>query len=260
MKKRSAHYQNSSNLKKQKKKLSLNFFLAILLIGLIFCITWFCFRIETVYCLVNDQSDPQFCQSLNFLKNQSLFFTRFDQTALYTSTLVNEQGQVFEPIKIEKKLPNTLIVYLYKQDPVYKLKFDNNSYVVNSQGFLAEDTGQFTLPTVDLSSSYTTEIESQQVATKLHQSITNLIEYFNQQELIYNDFSLNKEQSVLRVNGIDYIFEDETDPALLAVKIKLINNDLSEMKQSLKVEEEIDSIDVRFNLPVVNLKKETDNT
>jgi hypothetical protein len=256
MRKRSAPLRKSPQVDKSKKKLSLNFFLAIFFIAVIFSIAWFLVKIENINCFVDNQPDPQLCQSLGFLKNKSLFFTRFDQTPLFTSTLVNEQGQVFEPLKFEKKLPDTLIIYFHKQDPIYKLNFEENTFVVNSQGYLAEDSSQFNLPTVNLSDSYHTEIGSKKVATEFHELISNFIEYFNQQELIYNDFRLNKEQSVLRISGIDYIFEDETDAALLAVKIKLINNNLAEMKQDLEVGEEIESIDVRFNLPVVKLKGE----
>lgn len=256
MRKKSARKERSSSVNKSKKKLNFNLFLAIFLIALLFCVTWFLLKINKIYCVVDGQEDAQFCQNLEFLHHKSLFFTRYDQTPLFTSTLVNDQGQVFEPLRLEKKLPDTLTVFFHKKNPVYKLSIGEDIYMVNSLGYLADDSNQFDLPTVYLSDVYLSRIDSKKLEIELHNLISNFIEYFNQQKLIYNEFSLNKEQSVLVVDGVDYIFEDTADPALLAAKIKIINNILSDIKQDLEIGEEIELINLRFNLPVIKLKVE----
>ncbi len=251
MRKRSPAKLNTN----QPQHSKLNYFLAVILILTVFGAGGILFKVQQIKCLVDGQPNPELCEQLSFLKNKSLFFTRFDQTPLFLSTLVNEQGQVFEPLQIQKRLPDTLLISFLKKDPSYKIKIDQQTYIVNSQGYLAQDSNQFDLPLITMTEAYQNEISAEKIDLDLHQTITDYVEYFNQQELDYNDFKLNKKESSVTVNNTDYIFEDTMLPALTAMKVKLISDDLAKIKQDLTADQEIRVIDLRFDLPVVKIQE-----
>jgi hypothetical protein len=220
-------------------------FVLFILIGSYF------FRINNIICEVDNSHDPGFCQNLSFLKNQSLFFTNFEKTPLFTTTLINDRGQVLEPINIKKRLPGTLIIFFQIEDPYYKLKLNEQIFIVNSGGYLALDDQFFSLPLVSLSEDYLYLIENDRLDFELHNLIYEFILAFTNQGLDYDQFYLNKDESEIILDGIQYVFEEETDPDVLGVKIGLINDNLEIARQASESQELVQTIDMRFDLPVV---------
>lgn len=251
MKKKSSAVRKQTNDKFLSKKVyqlfGVLFFLLFILVGSYF------FQINHIICEIDNSSDPDFCHDLLFLKNQSLFFTNFEKTPLYTTTLINDRGQVLEPTNIIKRLPDTLIIFFQIEDPYYRLKLDEQTFIVNSGGYLASDDQSFLLPLVSLSEDYFSLIENDRLDPELHSLAYGFILSFSNQDLDYDRFYLNKAESEIILNEIKYIFEDETHPEILGLKIKLINDNLEAIHQASEGQDLVRTIDMRFDLPVVKL-------
>ncbi len=222
----------------------LSFFL---LIGLAYC-----FKIKNITCLVAGVADQEFCQQLFFLKNKSLFFTNFEQTPLFTSTLVNDQEQVFEPLELVKVLPDTVIINFKKEDPWYKLVINEQTFVVNSRGYLAPDSATFALPQVQLASDYQEQVKADKIDQDLHLLIYGLVHNFEQKSLAISNLTIDHDSSWMQLGKVKYLFEQDVSPALLAAQIKIIQDNLELVKQELNSESESLQVDLRFGLPVVS--------
>ncbi len=225
-----------------------------LLIAAIFIGSWF-FKISQVTAIVDGEVNPELSSSLNFLQNKSLFFTNLDQTALFTETQRNEQGQIFLPQRIEKKLPGELIVYFTQQGPLYRLNWQENLYLVNSKHFLSEDSPEFELMTVVLSANYQDQITDNQIDPQLNLTIQNLIKALKDYEIQPDKIFLDLAESYLIIEDHKYIFEEQAGKQLLAAKIKIIETHLDKLELTTGA---VDSIDLRFDLPVIKSSQPLD--
>jgi hypothetical protein len=233
---------NSTFLKLKQSLLISSFVLALVVIGGYFL------TIQELNIKSNPESRDTLYTQLDFLLGQSLFFTNLEKTPLFTTTLVNDKGQIFVPIKIQKKIPGTLIITFQEQDPLYRLLWQNNFYLVNSQHYLTADVAAFELPTVEVSTAYQDKIHPEKIDASLNQQIQNFLQSFQTQQLEFDKFYLNQEESYIIFKGLRFIFEDNADPAVLAAKLKLIQLNLDQLVSEI---DSIKTVDMRFDLPVV---------
>lgn len=233
---------NSTFLKLKQSLLISSFVLALVVIGGYFL------TIQELNIKSNPESRDTLYTQLDFLLGQSLFFTNLEKTPLFTTTLVNDKGQIFVPIKIQKKIPGTLIITFQEQDPLYRLLWQDNFYLVNSQHYLTADVAAFELPTVEVSTAYQDKIHPEKIDASLNQQIQNFLQSFQTQQLEFDKFYLNQEESYIIFKGLRFIFEDNADPAVLAAKLKLIQLNLDQLVSEI---DSIKTVDMRFDLPVV---------
>jgi hypothetical protein len=236
---------NSTSLKLKQSLLIGGFVLALVVIGGYFL------TIQELEIRSNPESRDTLYAQLDFLLGQSLFFTNLEKTPLFTTTLVNDKGQIFVPIQIQKKFPGTLIITFQEQDPLYRLLWQDNFYLVNSQHYLTADVAAFGLPTVEVSTAYQDKIHPEKIDASLNQQIQNFLQSFQTQQLEFDKFYLNQEESYIIFKGLRFIFEDNADPAVLAAKLKLIQLNLDQLVANMG---SIKAIDMRFDLPVVKTR------
>jgi hypothetical protein len=236
---------NSTFLKLKQSLLISSFVLALVVIGGYFL------TIQELNIKSNPESRDTLYTQLDFLLGQSLFFTNLEKTPLFTTTLVNDKGQIFVPIQIQKKFPGTLIITFQEQDPLYRLLWQDNFYLVNSQHYLTADVAAFGLPTVEVSTAYQDKIHPEKIDASLNQQIQNFLQSFQTQQLEFDKFYLNQEESYIIFKGLRFIFEDNADPAVLAAKLKLIQLNLDQLVANMG---SIKAIDMRFDLPVVKTR------
>ncbi len=220
----------------------------LLVIASILAVYYF-FRITQIEAVVDGERFPELEKQLSFLKGQSLFFTNYEKTPLFTSTLKNEQGQIFEPQRLEKDLPNKLLIYFSLQDPLYRLSWDRGSFLVNSRHFLAEDSPEFDLPVVELSNKYADQIKADKIDPNLNYLIQDLIANLNRAQIKPSQIYLDKSDSFLIHEEIKFVFEDQIDKSVLAAKLQVIEVNLENLKN---LTGGIDFIDMRFDLPVLH--------
>lgn len=210
-------------------------------------------RVRNIECLVDGHSDQDICTQLSFLKNKSLFFTNLEKTALYEQVLLNKVGQVFLPIKVQKKLPQTLMITLSREDPLYRLSFQNEVFLVNSKNFLAEDSDQFDLPSIHLTDLYINNINGKKLDSTLNIKISKLTSDLSEANLIFEKIEFDGQNSSLRVNGIKFIFSDD-NIELLVPKVSSILNDFQNVESQIPENQQLEEIDMRFDLPIVRFK------
>lgn len=238
---------NSTRLKLKQSLLISGFFLGLVVIGGYFL------PIQELEIRSNPESKETLQTQLDFLLGQSLFFTNLEKTDLFTTTLTNDKGQIFVPVKIQKKFPDRLIITFEEQNPLYRLLWQDNFYLVNSQHYLTADLASFELPTVELSPAYQDEIYPERIEPALNHQIQNFLQSFQAQQLEFDKFYLNQKESYINFNGLQFIFEDNTDPVVLAAKLKLIELNLDQLATKIG---SIKTVDMRFDLPVI---KSADN-
>ncbi|MEA2056262.1 MAG: hypothetical protein U9O78_00895 [Patescibacteria group bacterium] len=207
-------------------------------------------RIESITCLVEGKSQADICQQLDSIKNKSLFFFNFDQADFRKKILKNEKGQSFAVLNVEKKLPNKLIIHFDQQDPSYRLLIGNDVYLVNQSNYVSQNDEYFKdLVLVELVENSVNKVTSPKIDSNFNQLMIKLIVELQKLEIEPQLIKINGPESIVKLNNnFIFLFDcNEYEPLILAQKIKLIfaNLDISQFEQ-------IESIDLRFNLPVVN--------
>lgn len=211
-------------------------------------------RIKKIECLVDGQLDDDLCSQLFFLENRSLFFTNFDKTPLFQQVLINDLGQVFLPVRIQKKLPNTLKITLSKEDPLYRISFEDQTFLVNSMNFLAEDTGQFVVPNIQLSKNYSDNIHGKKLDPTLNIRINELTTDLKLTGLNFDQILFDKQNSHMQINGYKFIFSDDETLNFLVSRINLILSDTKNIESQIPGDKKLKEIDMRFDLPIVRFE------
>ncbi len=242
-------------MSKLKESLSLssranNLFLVGILLAIFVAISAV-LRIENIECVVDDQSDQNFCQQLDFLKGRSLFFTNFEATPLYQQILTNESGQVFMPVDVSRVLPKKIVIIFIREDPLYRLQINDQVFLVNSRHYLAEDTAQFDLPQVRVSEEYNSLLAQEKIDPEMSRQFYQLVDTLEQLSVRFDYIYFDKEESYVLVNEVKYLFSDQDDLYELAVKIYNILGDFSTVANAVTDGSTVTAIDMRFDSPLV---------
>jgi len=239
--------------KKIKKNISASLVKTLVLTMLVTMALFFP-RIRKIECYVDGQANSEICSQLSFLENKSLFFTNLEKSPLFQQVLVNDLGQVFLPVKTQKKLPSTLLVTLSKEDPLYRISFEDKTFLVNSMNFLAEDSQQFMVPSIQLSDKYSSNIHDKKFDPMLNKQINELTTNLKSAGLNFNQITLDKDNSSLLINNNKFIFSDNGDLGLLISKISVILSDEKTIRSQIPIDKKIKEIDMRFDLPIVRFE------
>ncbi len=241
---------NQNQVKKRIIKKCVQGLLSLLLIAIVLSLP----RIKKLECLVDNQQDDDFCSQLLFLENKSLFFTNFEKTPLFQQVLVNDLGQVFLPVNIQKRLPSTLLITLSKEDPLYRISFEDKTFLVNSMDFLAEDSQQFAVPNIQLSQDYAGCIDDKKLDPALNIRINELTKALKSAGLSFDEIIFDKQNSSLQINGFKFIFSDDENLAFLVSRINLILSDAKSVESQIPDDKKLKEIDMRFDLPIVRFE------
>ncbi|MBD3279679.1 MAG: hypothetical protein GF390_03135 [Candidatus Pacebacteria bacterium] len=228
-----------------KEHLKVSVFLTVLLLMIVVPgLTWLFTQVlvvQQVECLAADQVQAQqLCVTLTSLKGQSLFFRDFFQEPVVKE--LQQAGSGFALVKLEKKLPNTLRVFLQEEPLVYQvLLLDQPVQLVSHDGRLFKtDDQQSSLPMIYL--------DQAELTTERHQQLLELLAVLDQQQIEFKKIEVFDQQQV-RVWLLDnktVWFELQnisTQAQRLALVLKQVN--WSEL------ESPVSEIDVRFKLPVL---------
>jgi len=208
------------------------------------------FLIKNIICRP-DQDNV--CQQFNFLQDKSLFFTNFDNKLL-AQVFKTTDGQAIQVLNYQKKLPNTLFLDIKQQDPSYRLYFQDQIFLANKKNFLATNDEQYDLLKVKLSEDYQDQVDPPQINKDLNQDLIDLTQAIS--DLSINEIFINGADSILTVDGLDYVFEFQAeDPLITAKKIVLMKNKISEIEE----ERDILLVDLRFKNPVIKFAKAVTN-
>ncbi len=245
--------------RKKTKQILLKSLLSLGILVALFSIAYF-FKVEQVICLVEGQMETEICSNLNFLHGESLFFSRWDHTPLLTEVHVNNQGRVYQPIKMQKRLPSTLIITFNKEDPWYRLEWQNKTYVVNSHGYLTSGSHFPDLPLVKAADTYQHAFVDNQIDHELNKLIYDYLDYSQQLVLNYDYLFLNQDRTYFEVDGMQYMFNIENDPASIVTKMKLIQKNFDLILEQVEPGQSVQAIDFNFKLPVVRLSESSQET
>lgn len=210
--------------------------------------------INQLECQVEGKAYPEICQQLDHLKGKPIFFFDLEETSLYQDLLKNDQGQIFRPDFIQRQLPGKLIINLIKEQPKYQLVVEDQTYWINNQNYFGQNDPSLDLPRVRLSSSYQQVVQDRKVDPNFNQEVIDLLEQFEHYQVNFKEIYLSGQESkVILENDIEMLFELGQDSQQLAAKVKLISLQLEDIKENLP--QNIETIDLRFDMPVVKTKK-----
>lgn len=212
------------------------------------------FIIREIECIVQDQSAPDICSQLDFLKNKSLLFSDLEHTGLYQDLIKNDQGQVFQTKLVERQLPNKMIVHLVKEEPSYQLIIEDKSYWINHQNYYGQNDPSLDLPKVELSSEHQQLVGKSQIDPTFNKKVITLLDHLRDYQVNFDRIYLNGEHSEIYLqDNTKLIFQLSQNSQTLAPKIKLISLQLGEIEDFLP--HGMEQIDLRFDLPVIKTNK-----
>ncbi|MGD9129077.1 MAG: hypothetical protein PVJ09_01115 [Candidatus Woesebacteria bacterium] len=209
--------------------------------------------VTNVNCIHDDTKKLVNCQEFESLKGKSLFFTDFEAEPNLKRVFKLDSGNDFFQVKkIKKKLPNTLIIFLSQETPLYRLSFtEQQSYLVSQEGEIKLDDSGISLYTIEAGKDlWDTLILNKKVKASFHQFVKELLAVkmdFDFQKIQY----LNKFRTEIIIDEqLKVILEEKKDPREDIRKLNLILDQLDLNSIDLAIKE----IDLRFNYPVLRTK------
>ncbi len=125
---------------REKKKKKIKFVLKILLLlfiiigGIIFAMTSPIFNIKNIEVVNNEQVSSETIISLSGLKTDNNIF-KFNKTEVIKQI---EENAYIEDVKIQRKIPNTILIDVRERVPKYSVDFMGKYAYINTQGYLLE--------------------------------------------------------------------------------------------------------------------------
>ncbi len=222
----------------------------LIIIPIIFTLFFlFTAKIQAINCQINQSECNQTELALieSILKNQSLFFYNI-QEDLNNNQEFNKQ---FILTNYSKELNGNINLVIIKQEPLYQVKLDKQSYLVTKQGYLLKATVPVPkLPLVTWSQPPSNLITSQKITVPVHQELVQLLTQLNKDEVLVKEINWlsNEEIRVNLVNNLEFIL-DKKSLSNKASVVKLISNskEIEALEQAKKV------VDLRFKLPVLHI-------
>lgn len=179
------------------------------------------------------------------LIGQTLLFNDVADLPINHTILYGDQ-QAYQVKNIYKILPNTLHVYLEKQQPVYQLKLDDQFYLVDDLGKIRKvDQAQDKLVNVLINQDFS--LLDNQIQPATHQFLKQLsqaLEFINFEKVVYQD---NEQIIIYLDSGKQIILAESNLAAANIERLKILLNDLDWQKEGLNK----NKIDLRFKFPVL---------
>lgn len=178
------------------------------------------------------------------LIDQPLLFNDFDHFSFSTQVLYDQQNQAYQTSNYYKKFPQTLVILVQKQEPVYQIVYQDKFFLFDEQANKRQVDQEQDLVTIhfnqDVGTDFQLQANQHQFFVTMAQNLDNFevksIEYQNKSEILLN---LNNGKKVwLELNDqLEENFE----------RLKII---LEQLKEE-ELGQAINEIDLRFKLPVL---------
>lgn len=223
----------------------------VLLLLLLFISIAATLRISHIECLVEEKVDKEFCTQLNFLNGKSLFFTNLERTALFQQVLTNELEQVYMPLEVKRELPNKLVIKFIREDPLYRLEFEDQTYLVNSKHYLATDSDEFKLPLITLAEAYGQFIDQDKIDPEQSKKLYTLADSLQQLQVNFEQVYFDGSESYVKTDQAEFLFSDQDDYRQLALNIFHILEEFSKVTAAAEDGQKVVAIDMRFDAPLV---------
>lgn len=200
-------------------------------------------RITSINCQIETQPCPENIQLLfRPVLGQSIFFSNLE--ALLNTQL---QDQSFQLIKINKRLPSQLTIWLRSIDPIYNLQFSDKTQAVDLKGnLLAQQLSN--LPTMIVQTDCPIMAQPQQLDQKIHFQLIQLWQQFQVKQLKPERVNcISSDLVLIKITGQPQFLLDLANLATQTQKLLIVIS-------SLKLETfnpSIQEVDLRFNQPVL---------
>lgn len=203
------------------------------------------FKINQVICF--DNQDP--CQAELWFKTNSLLLGKniISLSPQKTEALIKEELPGIDQVKLEKKLPDKLIVHLVKRKPIAVIEANGEYYQVDYQGVILAKLDQPTDLPLIVSGEFSVTVDNRQFKSDL---VLSSLDFLYQ----------------LLISNIEARRIEITDSRELTVFLKTgpkvlisLNKNIKEQVDSLqlileraKIEgKQIELIDLRFDKPII---------
>ena len=217
---------------------------------IIFLLLRFSFLVRTIECQIDDGFlEPGICQKIeSSWKNKSLFFTDFFEDEIWLNLATSQEyGQSYQLEDIKRVLPNHLVIKLNRRLPSYRLKINDQSYLLCQNNILKQD--QTALEILTIETEMIDIIDKNILKESYHQKFSNFVQAVNDNEIdlrrvVWKD----KTEIILETNKyLKIILDEEEDFDYQMERLSLVLRDPS-LEETLK---EKNYLDLRFKLPVL---------
>ena len=215
-----------------------------------FLLLRFSFLVRTVDCQIDDGFlEPGICQKIeNSWKSKSLFFTDFFEDEIWLNLATSQEyGQSYQLEDIKRVLPSKLVIKLNRRLPSYRLKINDQSYLLCQNNILKQD--QTDLEVLTIETEMTDLIDKNILKESYHQKFSNFVQAVKDNEInLRRVVWKNKTEIVLETNKyLKIILDEEEDFDYQMERLSLVLRDPS-LEETLK---EKNYLDLRFKLPVL---------
>jgi len=217
---------------------------------ILFLLFRFVFVLKTVDCVLEDNSlESGVCERLNqFFKGKSLFFTDFENEAIWDELMTDQQyGQVYQYQKINKHISGEVDLFLLAKLPDYRLVIGQERYLLNHGNKLKNDQDRLSLPSIEFLGD-SSLIEHGYLEENYHQKFLSLSQALKKYEIETNKIVWQSNQEIhIFLKEIEVIMDDakEFDYQVERLSLVLKEEELKDILPSKKI------LDMRFNLPVL---------
>ncbi len=227
----------------------LRFLFNLTLLVILSFVTFKFFQIKDIKCIDQVDNTLSNCNVYADLYNRSLFFVTKKNQVLNKSYLDEKKAQIYQADKLKKIFPHQLIIYVRKLEIVYKIKNQDQVFLVNQEGLILEDKPTVFAPIINYDNGNQLFEIGKQMDVKLHEYIIELLDLFNNNQIKFQDIRFKSAQiiEVTLENEYEVIFLKSQNPELIIKKLQLILNNIS----TFPIDKQITEIDLRFNLPIL---------
>lgn len=201
--------------------------------------------------------EKKICNPLSGLFGKSLFFTDLENASEFNILSANSNNaETYFVDNIKKELPSTLILNLSTQSPLYRLFYEEKSYLVSSTGQLKQDNPNLGLLNLKLSeSSSSNVIDSNFVKEDEHNFFRDLVVSLQKEKFDVSEINIESEFFVeIKIKNKPRIIVEQSDEItykILQLVVLLEEIDFSTIDSDNIDTTDIKEIDLRYKLPVI---------
>lgn len=211
-------------------------------------------KVQNINCYVNSSKSNEICTNFSNLNNKSLLLHDFESDEVFESLHFNQdKSHSYFLEKIEKKLPNTLSIYLTSKPPAYRFHSGEIVNLVGENGAVKKNISELEVVNVYLKSKWFKEekdvMDNQFIEAQLHDFLFQLVREAEKRKMKLS------EVNILSQSEIELFFLDQKMKFIIEFDNELVNN-IIRIEAIIKNSDhnfeadEINQIDMRFKYPV----------
>lgn len=220
---------------------------------LLFSLSLSFFRVKKITCFVDQVQNEEACSRFQFHLGKSLFFHDFlSEGVLLVESEAQNQFDAYYLQNVTKKLPGTIFFYLTTQQPLYRLRIQEKSYLVNEDGKKNEDRPGAEMPLVLMGNDWISQNEepdSGKVSVGSQAFLRTLFTEAGANSISIREVHLlnNTDVEIITEQNMKVIIEKnaQIEGEMKRLQIILSNIDFDSF------EKKIHTIDMRFDFPVL---------